>query len=292
MRISSGFLLSLAWVPAVIAFAPLNPSVHNRARQVSSRYMSLRPVYDELCQKVGAQFDLKYTDFTSVIGGQSWECPTASGTAEWLDESSPRFLTGVSFLTRENDPAIGLLEELTINVWMGPSYDTPHMLLTFGEAGDGQYYVTADYVPRGPNVLGSDPQYLGMYYGPDVQQAWSDAYPPPGQASDSFPLRPAYEFESRLLDSPCRISVVGMDASKASTLATQHVERFLAWVDQAEPIPARSRGAFNMRDDKLRQYFFRGQYQLQARLLGEELGSVVAAANTGPTAEAYVGGGS
>jgi hypothetical protein len=68
--------------------------------------------------------------------------------------------------------------------------------------------------------------------------------------------------------------------------------RFLTWLDAAQPIPARLRGSFNMRDDKLRQFFYRGQVQKQVKLLGDGLGQTVAVVNTGPTAEAYVGGGS
>lgn len=32
---------------------------------------------------------------------------------------------------------------------MGPSYDVPNVLLTFGEQSDEKYHVTADYVIRG-----------------------------------------------------------------------------------------------------------------------------------------------
>ena len=64
------------------------------------------------------------------------------------------------------------------------------------------------------------------------------------------------------------------------------------WVDEAQPIPARSRGSMNLRDDKLRQYFYRGEVTRCVKELGDDLGSVVAAGNTGPTAESYVGGGS
>lgn len=84
----------------------------------------------------------------------------------------------------------------------------------------------------------------------------------------------------------------GLDETTTIELVQGHVDRLLSWLDQAQPIAARLRGSFNLRDDKLRQYYFRGQMQEQVALLGADLGKVVAAANTGPTAEAYVGGGS
>jgi hypothetical protein len=178
---------------------------------------------------------------------------------------------------------------------MGPSYDVPHMLLTFGVAASTSddsagptYHVTADYVPRGPTVLGGDPQYLDRYYGDaGVQASWHTAH------QSGVPLSPPPEFELRLLASPVRLSVTGVRSSEvAEALVRNHAERFLGWIREAAPVPPRSRGSYNLRDDKLRQFFYRGQMRKQVQALGEELGSRVAAANTGPTAEAYVGGGS
>ena len=59
-----------------------------------------------------------------------------------------------------------------------------------------------------------------------------------------------------------------------------------------QPIAARLRGGFNARDDKLRQYFYRGKVEEYTALFGEEEGRTMAAISTGPISEAYVGGGS
>jgi hypothetical protein len=248
--------------------------------------MSMRPAYDNLCATVSSKFSLKVTDFAQAYQAQSWRGSSAEGTAEWLAEASPQFLTGVSTCTRNNYYSGHKKEELMLNIWMGPSYDIPHCLLTFGEGENGLYHVTADYVPRGATVMGGDPQYMERYYGGDVQSAWTAAY------QQGVALPPEMEFESRLLDSPARISVTGLSQQQAQDLAINHVNRFLSWVDAAQPIPARLRGSFNMRDDKLRQFYYRGQVQKQLQQLGDGLGQTVAIANTGPTAEAYVGGGS
>ena len=244
--------------------------------------MSLRPLHDSLCNQVSQRLGLQVTDFCDSFGASSWSSPVASGTAAWLAEASPQYLTGVSYLTRQQQQN----EDLTINIWMGPSYDVPHCLLTFGTDATGGYHVTADYVARGANVMGSDPQYLQVYYGSDVQAAWQTAHAA-GRA-----LPPPKEFDYRLYQSPVHMAVTGLDGNTAEQLVRGHVDRFLAWVDGAQQIPARSRGSFNMRDDKLRQFYFRGQLQEQVAALGDDLGRTVAAVNTGPTAEAYVGGGS
>jgi hypothetical protein len=119
-----------------------------------------------------------------------------------------------------------------------------------------------------------------------VQASWNKAY----AAGQSLAPRP--EFEYRMMQSPAFLAVTSLDPSTAEQLVREHVERFLGWVETAQAIPARLRGSFNMRDDKLRQFFYRAQMQEQIRTLGDGLGPTVAAVNTGPTAEAYVGGGS
>jgi hypothetical protein len=248
--------------------------------------MSLQPLYDSLCSKVSAQFGLQVTDFCETFEAATWQSNTGvQGTAAWLSEASPQFLTGVSSCTRIEGPA----EELTINVWMGPSYDIPHMMLTFGKNADadgGTYHVSADYVPRGANTMGSDPQYMQAYYNEQVLGAWTAA------AAAGQPLPPAAQFELRLLDSPAKIAVTGLTAAQAQDIASAHTDRFLGWVSASQPVAARLRGSFNLRDDKLRQFYYRGQVGKQVAALGQDLGMTVAAVNTGPTAEAYVGGGS
>jgi hypothetical protein len=160
--------------------------------------------------------------------------------------------------------------------------------MTFGEESNGRYAVTADYVARGDTPIGSNPQYINMFYGEDVTTTWTSAYNTEG----SQPLAPQGSFEERLLASPARIAVGGLSRDVADRIVSNHLDRFLAWVDAAEPIPARSRGSMNLRDDKLRQFFYRGELTRCVKDLGNNLGSVVAAGNTGPTAESYVGGGS
>ena len=182
-------------------------------------------------------------------------------------------------------------EELTLNIWLGPSYDVPHLLLSFGEesAGSNRYAVVADYIPRGMTPLGSDPQYTEKYFGDDIAALWDKVY----QTMEGVqPLMPPKTMSSRLLSSPARIAVSGISLADAEQVVTEHVHRFLSWLEGAQPLVARLRGSFNTRDDKLRQFYFRGELVRNIAELGEDLGKRVAAANTGPVSEAYVGGGS
>jgi len=274
----------LCILPGISAFA-LVPQ--HRSNRPSALKMSMRDTYDRLTSKVTDKLGLQGTDFAAAYEGSSWESELGvKGTAVWMSEISPKYLTGVSYCTRQGGATT---EELTINIWMGPSYDTPHMLLTFGEQQPGgTYAVTADYLVRGATPIGSDPQMIEAYYGSEVISAWTRAY----NSEGAQPLAPQRAFASRLLNSPARIAVGGLTKLDADSIANEHVDRFLAWLDNAQPVMARSRGSFNLRDDKLRQYFYRGEVTKNIAELGETLGATVGACNTGPTAEAYVGGGS
>lgn len=90
--------------------------------------MSLQPLYDTLCSKVNDQLGLQAHAFHETFEAATYGLEDPSkGTAAWLSEASSQFLTGVSACTRIE----GSAEELMINVWIGPSYDIPHMPLTF-----------------------------------------------------------------------------------------------------------------------------------------------------------------
>lgn len=248
----------------------------------------LAPTFDTLFSKVDEKFGLQVTDFADTYDGQTWQCPTTgnSGAADWYSESSPQYLTGVS---KTSVWTSGVGDAHTINIWMGPSYDVPNLLLTFGDSEDGTFFVDADYIPRGADPLGSNVAYVDKFYGEDVISSWDAATALNG--AESIPPSPS--FHTRLLYSPARIHVKGLKvADDAVDIATAHIERFCGWIDDAQAVPARLRGSYNMRDDKLRQFFYRGQIVENTETYGDELGPMIAAVNTGPVAEAYVGGGS
>ncbi|GMI39581.1 hypothetical protein TeGR_g6990 [Tetraparma gracilis] len=105
-------------------------------------------------------------------------------------------------------------------------------------------------------------------------------------------LPPAGSFSARLLGSPLSLNLSLTSFADLSSLATAHQSRWLSHLSSCAAIPARSRGAYNTRDDKLRQFYYRGQLDELVGEMGEELGRAKAACNTGPVSEAYVGGGS
>jgi len=124
---------------------------------------------------VNAEFGLKLTDFTEVYQAKSWKEGDWSGTCEWHDETKGSKLTGVSKngVTGPN----GYFSR-TLNIWMGPGFLVPHLLLTVGAdpAKHTGMSVIADYVPRGPFPLGSDQTYLDQHFSSKDVLDWYDRY--------------------------------------------------------------------------------------------------------------------
>ena len=277
------FLLLLA-VTEALGFVARHGCVPRVARHLalsaSSADEVTQTVHGKLFDAVNADLGLKLTDFTEVYGAKSWSAEGWSGTTEWYDEAKGSKLTGVSknAVTGASNGAFSR----TLNIWMGPGYMLPHLLLTVGGEASGGHYVVADYVARGPTPLGSDQSYLDTYFAAkDVLDAFDSALKLPG----AVPLPPPSSFFSRLLRSPVAVAVGGLSAADANTIATgnvsvvgqcrhwtmsltltciyslysfpAHVTRWLAWLKDAKAVEARQRGAINTRDDKQRQFFYR-----------------------------------
>lgn len=79
---------------------------------------SLSSTFDELSAKVIDKLGLQATDFTESYDAKTWSSPNGvSGTAEWLAEASPKYLTGVSLLTTKKEHDKHQQQEWTINIW-------------------------------------------------------------------------------------------------------------------------------------------------------------------------------
>ncbi len=224
----------------------------------------------KLFEKVKGTLPLQKTDFTDVYEGSTHEF----GKTSWFTEVSPDKLTGVSLYSCKS--------AYSIDCWCGPSYDVPHSLLTMSVDDDGSCSIACDYVVRGPTPIGSDPQMIEQYY----------SFSGPVLSGGGKSLEPASSFSTRLLYSPVRISLKGLSPEDLTVVAENHVDRWVSWVGGAGQIAARSRGAFNARDDKLRKYFYEGEVERLVAEFGEDTGRMIAACHTGPISEAYVGGGS
>jgi hypothetical protein len=249
---------------------------------------SIKDLENVLFDKINKQFDLKRTDYTNAIemsqfnlksGESEKEC---IGTADWYDEKKGSKLTGVSRFSIADTKSSNV--EFSIDIWMGPGYMVPHMLLCLGSTSVDTYFLKTDYFPRGPTPFGSDQNYLDLYYNTEVFALQ--------KSINSSPLPPSTSFAARLVQSPAYSAITGLSLTDLETAATQHVDRWLQWMAAAKTVEARQRGAINSRDDKLRQFYFRGKLESFQQSYGAQTSKAMAAAFTGPLAEAYIGGGS
>ena len=190
----------------------------------------LLDLHASLFAKVEAAIPLQATDYTEVCGGDKH----SRGSATWYGEVSPNYLTGLSKYVCGS--GVGL------DAWMGPSYDVPHCLLQVTEEDGDKYAVRSDLISRGATPIGSDPQIVEKYYEPMVK--WhSDAMKLPGASA----LPPSSSFSKRLLYSPVQLGVGGLKFDDAKAVAEAHYDFWLGSVQEAQQVPARLRGSFNLR---------------------------------------------
>lgn len=98
----------------------------------------------------------------------------------------------------------------------------------------------------------------------------------------------------RLLNSPVYLSVAGLSLDQAASDSEVFIYRWLDWLTSADKVNARQLGDIYTRDDKLRQFAFKGNCASADMIVGARAGEVInslGTACTGPLAEA-VGGGS
>jgi hypothetical protein len=250
--------------------------------------MSASDVASSIMQKLEGTLGLKRTDYTDTLDCARFSLTSKvdgvafTGEAGWYDETMGSKLTGVSKYSMES--ADKSVQAHVIQAWMGPGFLVPHMFLTVGDIGDGTCTVKTDLYPRGPYPFGSDQKYLDTYYsdfirGGNQEQANYNPVPMPES------------FYARLLISPAVFSATRISEQEAGSIANAHVDKWLAFLGSAEKVDARSRAGINTRDDKLRQFAFLSKLDKYVPMFGED-GRSLAAAFTGPLAEAYIGGGS
>lgn len=248
-------------------------------------------VHDDVFNLLKKDFELKLTDFTSSYGLQTWNYPEgkASGESEWWDEVKGSKLTGISRTKTVQEKT----STTDLSVWLGPLTSVPHLRLSL-ISNNENIELIADYIPRGSSALGTDVNYFQKYFETsELIALHSRLHAASGSVSTIS------NFYDRLLRSP---NFIHVSADSSSSLkpdeiiecAKEHVARWIKWVQESPQVESRQRALLNSRDDKLRQYFFAFNLYRAKKVFhdNKSLQNDIAAAWTGPIAEAYVGGGS
>ena len=132
---------------------------------------SLETLRESYFKEVNDFFSLKPTDFSEQYNVKSWSSGSLTGSVQWWDELKGSKLTGVSDYSYHD--SADKSSSYHINIWMGPTYLVPNLALNFGYNKDG-YFITSDYIARGPYPIGSDTNYLDNYYSTKHLTAYYD----------------------------------------------------------------------------------------------------------------------
>lgn len=129
-----------------------------------------------------------------------------------------------------------------LTVWLGPQIKVPHFGMALGTTPDVFMYL--DYLPRVD--LMTDLATLDRYYEPANKRALELATDP---RFAPFASQELYMRQSQSATSLCYLVKPSAEIiEKIRGLAHEMLDRWLGWVDAAEPVPTQERAALAARD--------------------------------------------
>jgi hypothetical protein len=235
----------------------LNPDIDH-----TTVFTQLWDILGELRQKLDTRFTLhpnpskqELQSFSSPDGSVNGSLMTFSGSEidwlvhSWLNHPKRHFST------------------MRLTVWLGTHIRVPHLAFEFGTVPTVFFYM--DYVPRAD--LWSDLNYVEHYYEP-VNSTYLALRDNPHLSLFTSKSLYVRQFQSPIhLCYTCQTSQESLQLIK--TIAHDMLERWLRWVDEAEPVPEEARTALGDRDLRLRRISTERDpgNQLAAQLFGSEL---------------------
>lgn len=274
------FFGNLSLVECLISFKARTFSATSLS--MGSMKHELLNLQDNLYKRLDEKLALKEMGFSEQT--KSWKVGEWEGTCLWFEEAKGSKLTGVS---KHSHSSLSGISSVTLNVWGGPNQLVPNLLISLSSDDKAGVCIDCDFLQRGPTPLGSDFTYLETYYGKETIEWYDRSVSLPGAIVNA----PPPSFHRRLIRSPVALSLKGLSMKDAEVVAESAVSMWLAWLASAQPVEARQKGAINGRDDKLRMFAYRAALFDAIKMVGNEFGPSLAAGQTGPVAEAYVGGG-
>ncbi|PSM45590.1 red chlorophyll catabolite reductase [Chroococcidiopsis sp. CCALA 051] len=202
----------------------------------------LREIQGELYQKLTDRFDLRPEPANHPL--QSFCSPDRSvtGSLQTFTGTNIDWLV-YSFLHAAKTGFCAM----RLTTWLSPQIRVPHLVFEFGTMPNVFLYM--DYVPRVD--LWSDLEYVEQFYEPldSTYLKWRD--------EPNFSLFVSKGLYVRQFQSPAHLcfTCAGTEDSLAAIRTTAHemCDRWLTWIEQAEPVPVEDRAALAQRDLRLRQ---------------------------------------
>jgi hypothetical protein len=196
-----------------------------------------------LRQKIDARFELKPD--ASVADLQPFHgLPSTGARGSQMTYSGPEMDWFVHSWI--GNPQYGFCN-MHITLWLGPQVRVPHFGLALATVPDLFFYM--DYVPRVD--LMTDLDYLDRYYEP-VNEHYLETRKRPELAY--FTSKSLYVRQALSEAAHCYTAKINDDALQfADDLAHSMLDRWLKWVDEAEPTPPGERAALAARDLVIRR---------------------------------------
>lgn len=197
---------------------------------------------NQLRRKLDARFELHPNEstqdlqqYSSINGSAQGSLNTFSGSEiDWLVHG------------RLRDAQTGF-SNMHLTVWLGSQIRVPHLAFAFGTMPFLFFYM--DYIPRSDLLV--DLNYLDRYYEP-VNQTFltlqSDSRFKPF-VSKTLYMRQAQSHTSLCYTCPTTDETLAL----VSTVSHEMIDRWLIWVDQAEPVPDTDWAALAQRDLTIRR---------------------------------------
>jgi Red chlorophyll catabolite reductase (RCC reductase) len=166
-----------------------------------------------------------------------------------------------------SNPEKSNFSAMRLTTWLKSHIKVPHLAFEFSHRSNILFYI--DYIPR--SELLTDPEYLKRYYEP-VNQTFLQL-----QSDRRLSLFTSKSLYIRLFQSPislCHTCSPSEDTLELiRTVAHEMLDRWLLWVDEAEPVPEDARATLAARDLSLRRGIAEGDpdNKLAVQMLGEEL---------------------
>lgn len=202
----------------------------------------LQKIQSELYQKLAARCNLRPEPVNHPL--QSFCSPDRSVTGSLKTFVGTNIdLLVYSFL---NAPKMGF-STMRLTTWLSPQIQVPHLAFEFGTMPDVFFYM--DYVPRVD--LWSDLEYVEQFYEP-INSAYLKLRNDP-----NFSLFVSKGLYVRQFQSPVHLCFTCSDAADSlaaiRTTAHEMCDRWLIWLDRAEPVPVESQAALAERDLRMRR---------------------------------------
>ncbi|GLP96408.1 hypothetical protein [Paraferrimonas sedimenticola] len=241
----------------IIDMVEANPNVDNR-----NTFNALWGIVSEMMEKIHARFELTQDPYTKKFEDYR-NLSKEAGEGSLKAYSGPE----IDWLIHSY---IGSPEEtfsnMHITISLGPQYDVPNFGFALGTVPDLFMYM--DYLPR-VDLL-ANMEYADKYY-TEVNEEFLDL-----QEDDRFRAFISRDLFTRVSMTP---TAVGYCAdhdeeviAKIRKIAHARLDRWLKWVDNAEPTPEEVRPAMMARDEKIRMNICERDpaNNLGDRLFGEE----------------------